>query len=187
MNSQLTFPKLPINGSFVHPEAGAEPRWYAVYTRYRHEKAVHDELLSKNVETFLPLREVMSRWKDRIQRVHVPLFPGYVFVHADVRRRKLDIVKVPGVARIVGFNSYPEPIPDHEMEAIRVFLNTTIRYDPYPYLTVGKPVEIQRGPLQGLQGIVVRRKGRFKFILSVHLIRQSVALEIDACEIESRV
>lgn len=158
--------------------------WYAVYSRSRHEKVVEQELQRKGIETFLPLREILSQWKDRKQRVHVPLFSGYVFVHVPVRQRRLDIMKVPGVVRIVGFNNIPETIPDEEIEAVQAFLQTTIKYDPYPYLNVGRRVEIRRGSLKGLQGILVKKKNKFKFILSVHLIQQSVALEIDASDVE---
>lgn len=159
-------------------------RWYAVYSRSRHEKVVQAELQRKGVETFLPLREILSQWKDRKQRVHVPLFSGYVFVHTPIRQRRLDIIKIPSVVRIVGFNNNPEPIPDGEIEAVQAFLDTTIKYDPYPYLNIGRRVEIRRGALRGLQGILVKKKNKFKLVLSVHLIQQSVALEIDASDVE---
>ncbi|MBI2820984.1 MAG: UpxY family transcription antiterminator [Acidobacteria bacterium] len=159
-------------------------RWYAVYTRSRHEKTVSEELQRRGIETFLPLREVLSQWKDRRQRIQVPLFRGYVFVRACMRRRRSDIMKVSGVVRIVGFDNKPAPIPDEEIEAVQIFLDTTIKYDPYPYLNVGRRVEIRRGALKGLQGILLKKKNKFKFVLSVHLIQQSVALEIDASEVE---
>jgi len=161
-----------------------ETRWYAVYTRSRHEKVVEAELQRKSIETFLPLREILSQWKDRKQLVQVPLFTGYIFVHAPINQRRLDIVKVPGVARIIGFNNNPEPIPDEQIQAIQTFLQTTIKYDPYPYVKVGQRVEIRRGALRGMQGILVKKKNKFKFILSVDLIQQSVALEIDASDVE---
>ena len=159
-------------------------RWYAVYSRSRHEKTVCEELQRRGIETFLPLREILSQWKDRKRRIQIPLFGGYVFVHVPIRQRRLDILKVPGVVRIVGLNNTPEPVPDAEIESVQVFLKTTIRYDPYPYLAVGRRVEIRRGALKGLQGILIKKKNKFKFVLSVHLIQQSVALEIDASDIE---
>ena len=162
----------------------AKERWYAVYARSRHEKVVQEELRQKGIETFLPLREVVSQWKDRKKRVQIPLFQGYVFVRVPIHKRRLDIVKAPGVVRIIGFNNKPEPIPDEEVEAVRAFLNTKIRFDPHPYLNVGRRVEIRRGALRGLQGILVKKKNKFKFILSVHLIQQSVALEIHASDVE---
>ena len=159
-------------------------RWYAVYSRSRHEKTVCEELQRRGIETFLPLREILSQWKDRKRRIQVPLFGGYVFVHVPMRQRRLDILKVPGIVRIVGLNNTPEPVPDEEIESVQLFLKTTIRHDPYPYLSVGRRVEIKRGALQGLQGVLIKKKNKFKFVLSVHLIQQSVALEIDASDIE---
>jgi len=159
-------------------------RWYAVYARSRQEKKVNEELQQKGIETFLPLREILSQWKDRKKRVQVPLFGGYLFVRAVLRQRRVDIMKVSGVVRIVGFDNTPEPIPDEEIQAVQTFLTTTIKYDPYPYLSIGRRVEIRRGALKGLQGILVKKKNRFKFILSVNLIHQSVAVEIDASDVE---
>ena len=159
-------------------------QWFAVYLRSRHEKAVNEEMHARGIETFLPLREILSQWKDRKRRVQVPLFGGYIFVHVPIRQRRLDVLNVPGVVRIIGLNNAPEPVPDQEIEAVQAFLNTTIRYDPYPYLTVGRRVEIKRGALKGVEGILLKKKNKFTFVLSVHLIQQSVALEIDASDIE---
>ena len=82
-------------------------KWYAAYTRSRHEKVVAEELWKKQIESFLPLREVISQWKDRRKKVQLPLFPGYLFVHVPLHEARLDILKVDSVLRIVGFNSQP--------------------------------------------------------------------------------
>ena len=165
-------------------ETDQMPRWYAIRTRSRHEKLVRDRLAAEGIEQLLPTVFRLSQWKDRKRRIQIPLFGGYVFVHVPIRQRRLDILKVPGIVRIVGLNNIPEPVPDEEIESVQVFLKTTIRYDPYPYLAVGRRVEIRRGALKGLQGILIKKKNKFKFVLSVHLIQQSVALEIDASDIE---
>jgi transcription antitermination factor NusG len=158
--------------------------WYAVYTKSRHEKTAAELLWQKDIECFLPLREVLSRWKDRRKMVQFPLFPGYLFVHVPMNERRLDILKVPSVVRIVGSNNGPEPIPDEQIQSLKHFVFAEIPLNPYPYLNEGDEVRIIRGALKGLRGILVEKKSMFRFVLSVDLIQQSVACEIDAEDCE---
>ena len=159
-------------------------RWYAVYTKARHEKTAAELLWQKDIECFLPLREVLSRWKDRRKRVQFPLFPGYLFVNVPMKERRLDIVKVPSVVRIIGSNNGPEPIPDEQIQSLKHFVFAEIPLNPYPYLKEGDEVRIIRGSLKGLRGILVEKKSNFRFVLSVDLIQQSVSCEIDAEDCE---
>jgi transcription termination/antitermination protein NusG len=159
-------------------------KWYAIYTKSRHEKVVAEELWQKQIESFLPLKEVISKWKDRKKRVQLPLFPGYLFVHVPIQQKRLDIVKVPSVVRIIGLHGVPEPIPDDQIQAVKSLVFSRLPYDPYPYLAQGDKVEITRGPLRGLRGVLVEKKSKYKFVLSVDLIQQSVACEVDASDVE---
>jgi len=90
--------------------SSSELHWYAVTTRSRHEKVVAEQLWQKEIECFLPLREVISKWKDRKKKVQFPLFPGYLFVHVPIQERRVDILKVPSVVRIIEFNGKPVAI-----------------------------------------------------------------------------
>ncbi len=161
----------------------SEVNWYAITTRSRHEKVVAEQLWQKEIECFLPLREVISKWKDRFKKVQFPLFPGYLFVHVPMEERRLDILKVPSVVRVIGFNGEPVSIPEPEVQAVKQLVFSTLPYDPYPYIVKGNRVEIVRGPLRGLQGILLEKKGVFRFILSVDLIQQAVSCEVDACDV----
>ncbi len=160
-----------------------ELHWYAVTTRSRHEKVVAEQLWQKQIECFLPLREVISKWKDRKKKVQFPLFPGYLFVHVPIRERRLDILKVPSVVRIIGFEGEPAVIPEMQIEAVKRLVFSTLPCDPYPYITEGDRMEITRGPLKGLQGILMEKRGVYRFILSIDLIQQAVACEVDACDV----
>lgn len=160
-------------------------QWYAVHTRPRHEKVVAEQLVRRDIECFLPLREVLSRWKDRRKMVQFPLFPGYLFVHAEIRKSRLDILKVDSVVRILGFNGKAEPVPTEQIEAVKKLVYSTLPYDPFPHLAVGDRVRIVKGPLRGLVGILVEKKNRYRFVLNIDLIQQSVSCEIDACDVES--
>lgn len=158
--------------------------WYAVYTRSRHEKVVAEELWQRQIDVFLPLRNVISKWKDRRKEVQFPLFPGYLFVNVDIALRRLDILKTPSVVRIVGSHNEPEPVPDDQIVAVQTLVFSKLPYDPYPEMVVGDHVRIIRGPLRGLQGYLIEKKNRYRFVVTVDLIQQAVSCEIDAADIE---
>ena len=151
--------------------------WYAVYTRARHEKVVAEELWLRQIESFLPLQERLSRWKDRRKLVQFPLFPGYLFVHTEMPSRRLDILRVPSVVRIIGFNGVPEPIPPAQIEAVKHLVFNKIPMDPHPFIREGDRVRI-------IRGLLLEKKNRYTFILSIDLIQQSVACEIEAADVE---
>lgn len=158
-------------------------RWFAVYTKSRHEKKVNWLLAEKSVETFLPLKETLVRWKDRNKKVFVPLFPGYIFVRIDPADR-LDVLTTNGVVCILGSKGEPVPVPVSEIEATRKLLRSGLKFSPFPYDFEGKEVVIASGPLEGATGRVLHARGGCKLILSVNLIRRSVSVEIDVNDVE---
>jgi transcription antitermination factor NusG len=158
--------------------------WYALYTRSRFEKKLLGELSDRSIEVFLPMREVLSRWKDRKKRIWIPLFPGYIFIHqVDTPANRYRVLNIPGAVRFIGFNSQAVPIPQEQIDAVRRFLESHLAVDPYPYLKVGRRVEVIAGPLKGIQGKLIQKKGRFRFVIQVDLIRQAVSVEIDASDV----
>lgn len=159
------------------------PLWFAAYTCAHHEKRVAEQLANRDVEYFLPLYNSVRRWKDRRVKLQLPLFPGYVFVHIDLRDR-LRVLEIPSIARLVGFDGHPAALPETEIDALRKGLDSGVIAVPHPYLTVGRHVRVKAGPLEGLQGIVVRRKNTLRLIISLDLIQRSVQLEIDALSLE---
>jgi transcription termination/antitermination protein NusG len=158
------------------------PHWFVAQTCAHHERRVSRQLGQRAIENFLPLYERMSQWKDRRVRLEVPLFAGYVFVHLGICER-MRVLEVPGVARLVGFGGLPAVLPDDEINSIRNSLKFPLRAKPCPYLAIGQRVCIHRGPLQGVQGILVRRKNQLRLVLSVALIQRSMAVEVDADDV----
>jgi transcription antitermination factor NusG len=165
------------------PMEYTEPRWYAAYTSANHEKCAALQLVQRSVEHFLPLYESVRRWRDRRMKLQMPLFPGYIFVRLALRDR-LQVLQVPGVARLVGFNGLPCALPDSEIEAMQTCLERKACLEPHPYVQVGRRVRVKCGPLAGLEGIVVRKKNRVRFIISLELIQRSVAVEVEAGDVE---
>ncbi|MGI9535101.1 MAG: UpxY family transcription antiterminator [Thermodesulfobacteriota bacterium] len=160
--------------------------WYAIYTIVRHEKKVCSALVNKNVETFLPVRDIVNQWKDRKKRVQLPLFPGYVFINIpqNCSRELLHVYNTPGVIRILGNNGQHTPIPSEQINSIRKFLECDLDYDLYSYLSEGKKVVVTKGPMEGVTGKIITRKGRDRLVVSVDLIKRSVGIELEADLVE---
>jgi transcription antitermination factor NusG len=173
---------IEINGPFC---AGPEtsPRWFALYTTPRHEKHVSEILAQRQIETFLPLYRTTRRWKkSRPVDLELPLFPTYVFARVTQKARGA-VLGMPGVLSIVGSARESWPVPDPDIEAIRLGLQMG-KIEPHPYLTVGERVRIKAGVMTGVEGVLVRKKNALRVVLSLDTIMRSVALEVDADDIE---
>ncbi len=158
--------------------AETRPNWYAAYIMPRHEKAVADQLLRKDIESYLPLYKTIHRWNGRRAEVELPLFPGYVFVKTPITQR-VRVLEQPGVIRLVGVNGRATPLPEEDIDRLRASL-AFCKAEPYPFLAVGKVVRIKSGPLAGFQGKILRRKGKIRLVVSVELIQRSILLELEA-------
>ena len=159
--------------------------WFALYTRARHEKQVQRELSSRGIETFLPTFKVKRRWSDRYKIIEEPLFRNYLFVNsADLKQGCNEALKHYGAVSFVTLDGKPAPIPPVEIESIRRLVESDLAYGPHPYLKVGRKVRVRLGPLEGCEGILVRKKGLSRLVLSLNLLQQSVSAEVDAEVIE---
>jgi transcription antitermination factor NusG len=163
-------------------EFTSTPRWYALRTKSRHEKLVRDQLDKQGIEPLLPTVKRLSHWKDRKKEIEVPLFSGYCFVRFS-HHEKTPVQKVVGVVEIVGSGSRPEPISEEEIDGLRRLMTSVLPYDSHPYLHEGMQVEVVRGPLQGVHGILLRKEKRHRLVLGVRLIQQAAAVEIDVNDV----
>jgi transcription antitermination factor NusG len=157
--------------------------WWALYTSYRHERVVARALQAKGFDVFLPLYRSLRRWTDRHKMLFWPLFPGYVFVRGGLNRR-LEVVTTPGVQMILFYGERVAIIPEVEIQAIQKMLDGPYHAEPHPYLKCGERVRVKRGSLQGIEGILVRKKNLYRLVLSVDLLARSVAVEINASDLE---
>jgi transcription antitermination factor NusG len=157
--------------------------WFALQVRTRHETGIASFLEAKGYEQFVPLYKCRKRWSDRIKVMEAPLFPGYLFCRFDPQYR-LPILKTPGVMQIVGYNRVPTPIDESEINAIQTLMVSGLVTQPWPFLTVGDRVRIESGSLCGLEGIVVKLKQNHRLVVSITLLRRSVAVEIDSALVE---
>ena len=159
------------NGSVV-------PLWYALHVRRQYEKVVGRNLEAKGLEQFVPLYRSRRRWSDRVKEVEFPLFPGYVFCRFHLKDR-IPVLAVPGITSIVGIGLTPRHVEESEINALRTVVRAGLPCTPWPFLKVGQRVELVRGPMRGLEGIVLDLKNSYRLILSIDLLMRSVAVEVD--------
>jgi len=159
------------------------PGWWALYTRHQHEKVVAEMLVAKGFEVFLPLYQSVRSWKDRKKVTSLPLFPCYVLVRPDIDRR-FQIVSTPGVHMILSQGGRDSAVPESDIEAIRWCVQGSFRVEPHPFLRCGERVRVIRGSLQGLEGILIRKKNIYRLIISVDMLAQSVSVELSVSDVE---
>ena len=173
----------PIIGQPGLPVEAAQRHWFAVYCVTRHERSAARQLEERGIQVFLPTYEVERRWKNR-QRVKVvlPLFPSYLFVAIEPAER-VKVLATPGVVRLVGKGAEPTPLPAAEMELMRQSAASGL-LEPFLQPILGKRMRIRSGPMQGVEGVVARRRNRLRFVLRIELINQQAALEVSAADLE---
>ena len=157
--------------------------WHALYTRHQHENVVFQALSGKGFEVFLPRYRALHRWKDRQKEIMLPLFPNYVFLRGGLERM-LSIVTTPGVHSVIGWGGRPADIPSEEIDAVRRLVESPLRVEPHPFLRCGDKVRIKVGPLEGIEGILVRQTRGYRLVLSVEMLSKSAAVEVDVSAVE---
>ena len=153
-------------------------RWFALTVRHQHERQTSAALGWKGLETLVPCYPVRRRWSDRVQEVETALFAGYVFCRFEPRD-KLKVLNTPGVARIVGFGGAPAPVDDGEMAALRAAMDSRLRLSPWPRLQPGDRVRVERGPLRGVEGTLLRPPEGLRLVIGVELLRRAIAVELE--------
>ena len=165
------------NPAGLHEDAS----WFAVRVRARQEEIVAAALSQKRYEVLLPQYMTQRRWSDRVKTVTLALFPGYVFARLDIRKR-LPLLKTPGVIHIVGAGGDFLPVDSREIVAIQQMAASGRSFEPWPYTSVGRRVRIETGPLGGIEGILTAVDKHHRLVVSVTLLQRSVAVQIDATD-----
>ncbi|MBN2419393.1 MAG: UpxY family transcription antiterminator [Deltaproteobacteria bacterium] len=161
-------------------------KWYAVHTRSKFEQKVYDGILGKSIEVFLPKIQVMSRRKDRIKKILIPLIPGYVFVNTTLDPEEhLSILKTVGVVQFVAFKGRPVPARDEEIQSLMILNGTDRTVQNRAFMQTGDRIRIMDGPLKNLTGFYLRHKGQSdKVVVSVELINRSMEIDIEGWALE---
>ena len=152
--------------------------WYAVHVRSRHENLVATHMQARGYESFLPKCSSRRQWSDRVKEAELPLFPGYVFCRFD-RLNRFPVVSIPGVVQVIGVGKEPVAVEESEIEGIQAALKTGLSPEPWPFLQIGSKVRVERGPLRGVEGVLVGFRGERRLVLSVTLLQRAVAVQVD--------
>lgn len=159
--------------------------WFALLVKPRHEKAVSAALRSRGYEEFLPLRSVRQKWSDRFKVIEMPLLAGYTFCRFDLRD-KVQILRTPGVRKVVGWGIAPVPVEEAEIQALQTVMRAGLPAAPCPYLRTGQAIRLDGGPLGGLSGLLLKTRGSSRLVVSITLLQRSVAVEVDQAWISSK-
>jgi transcription antitermination factor NusG len=165
------------NGQEI-PNQNSNGDWHALYTRHQHEKSVAQILASKSHEVFLPLIGTTHQWRDRAKQLCLPLFPSYVFIRGGLDRR-VQVLSTPGLIHVVGWAGHPAIIPQDQIDAVRQMIESLLHVESHPFLQSGDRVRVEAGPLKGIEGVLVRKKNKYRLVVSVDLLGSSAAVEID--------
>ena len=173
---------LSLRDSNLYPQLP----WFALQINSRKENWILSRLVGQGYECFLPKYKAVRQWSDRRKQIELPLFPGYLFCRFDPLKR-LPILQTPGIIQIVGCHRTPLPIDEQEIQAIQLTIDSGTARQPWPYLEIGERVRIRSGTLRGLEGILVSLRGKHRLVLSITLLKRSIAVEVDASAVQSLV
>ena len=161
-----------------------QPHWYAIHTRSRHEKKIEVRLREHGISTFLPWVRQVHRWSDRRKLIDLPLFPCYAFVYiVPNAQARLAVLRIDGVIGFVGVRPEGTPIPDSEIDSVRLLLDRNVPFSSHPFLRIGQRVRIRGGSLDGVEGTLTADRNR-KMVISVELIQQSIAVTLGGYDVE---
>ena len=161
--------------------------WYVLYVKSRHEFVANDELMKKDIATFLPSVRRLREWKDRKKWVDFPLFPGYLFVHIQPRPESmLSVLKTRGAVNILSAEpGHPSPVSPDEITSLQLLIESGRDIDIYPHLKEGTRVRVKRGPLQGAEGTLESKEDQYMFLVNVELLGRSIGVKMYADDIEA--
>ena len=181
LTTETERPSFTTTDQSLGPDMGAR-KWYALWSKSHCEQLVCDQLAAKGFQVFLPKIEVWSRRNGGRHCISVPMFPGYLFLHHAMELNSyIEVLKTRELVRILGNGRERlAVVRDAEIEAIQKVVQAQLPALPYPYLREGQRVQITKGPLAGVVGILVHTKpNKGLLVLSIELFQRSVAVEVD--------
>jgi len=159
--------------------------WYVLHTKSRFENVVNEGLYKKSLEAFLPKIKVRSKRRDRKLMIQVPLFPGYVFVKSDLHPNEyLEILKTPGVVRVVGNKSGPLPVGDETVESLKIMVSGGREIVTGTRFKKGDKIMVVHGPFAGIIGYFIQYRGQGRVIVNIDALGQFAAANVSEEDIE---
>ncbi|HEV2198905.1 MAG TPA: UpxY family transcription antiterminator [Bryobacteraceae bacterium] len=165
-----------------HQQRPAAVPWYALSVKHQHERTVETALVEQGFEAFSPTYSSRRQWSDRAKEIALPLFAGYAFCRFP-NEAKTQVLRTPAIWRVVEFGGRPAAVADAEIEALRSIVASGLPVRPWPHLKPGDRVRIERGPLRGVEGVLIREKDALEFIVGVEMLQRSVAVRIEGAAV----
>jgi transcription antitermination factor NusG len=163
-----------------------EPRWYAIRTRSRHEKTVAKQFEGLEIEYFLPLVTHMHKWSTGLRQVELPLFPGYAFVRLVYSPdQRVRVLRTHGVVDFVGTQGRGTPIPDKQIEDVKILLSNKVTFKDSSALRVGQKVRVRGGAIDGVEGILTARRGQRRLVIFIEPIQRSLSIDLEGYDVEA--
>ncbi len=159
-------------------------QWIVVRSKPRSEKVAYKELVSKNIEAYLPLLKERRKWSDRKKWVEFPLFSSYLFARIDIKN-SIFVLQTQGVNTIIKFGEKIAVVQDDVIKAMRLAIEGGYQLEPTEYFVEGNLVEVIAGPMKGVSGIVARLKGQSRLIIKIDAIQQALSIQIESKFIKS--
>jgi transcriptional antiterminator RfaH len=159
--------------------------WYVIHTKPRNENKVFEQIISKDIEVFLPLIQTIRYWSDRKKKLMVPLFPGYIFVNTDEDERTKAISNTYGALRYVMYQKRPAVVSEKEITNIKLSLQAPekIRIEEKSIME-GDLVEITGGIFRGLTGYIKEIRGHYKLIVNIIELNSTFSVQLNSSEIK---
>ncbi len=159
--------------------------WFVIQTKPRNEKKVEKQIIEKGVEVFLPLITSIRYWSDRKKKIQVPMFSGYLFVHASEDERVLAIRNTIGALRYLFYEKRPARLMENEIESIKLSLKAPERVKvDYSSFNQGDMVMITSGVFKGMKGLVTEIRGNYKLTVNLYELSMSLNIVLNPYEIE---
>ena len=156
-----------------------DKQWIVVRSKPRSEKVAHNELVKKNIESYLPLLKERRKWSDRKKWVEFPLFSSYLFARIDIKD-SIFVLQTQGVNTIVKFGKQIAIVQNSVIKAIRLAMEGGYQLEPVEYFVEGNRVEVVAGPMKGIKGIVAKLKGQNRLIIKIDAIQQALSIQIES-------
>jgi transcriptional antiterminator RfaH len=157
-------------------ECHSDEQWWVLHTKPRCEKSLARILKREGISFFLPQGRTKRKHQRRWVTTHLPLFPGYLFLRGtdDSRTAAIQTNKVVATLEVDNQGQL-----HRELTALHQVVNSSEEVAPAPSIEPGCPVEVVRGALTGLRGVVSRCDGVARIILEVKMLNRGVSVQVE--------
>lgn len=159
-------------------------KWYPVYTYPRAEKRAHEALLSKGIETYLPLRRQLKQWSDRKKWIDEPFIKSYLFVHI-TQQEQTEVLMTKGITRFIYFGGKVTSMPDKQIEDLKLLMTSGVELEvTEENLLPGEKIILKAGPLKGMVGEIISYRSQKQLALRLENLGCSVIIHVSASLID---